>query len=325
MKKEWKIYYTIVAIVALMLIGYETNVWAKLTGSESESEVVKEENADLSSYLISSEEPEKKDIQDGEFTVLNKNRDMNSTEVVKDEQKEDEGIVPTRIQVPSIDVDAAIENVGVLENGQMGVPEDDSKVGWFEPGTKPGNKGNSVLAGHVDNYKGPAVFFYLKDLKKGDEIIVTDKDGKKKTYVVQKLESYPMDNSPIEKIFGSTDEKRLNLITCTGTFVRDKGGHQDRLVVYSKLKEPEKEKKEIAAPTNVEVNGTFVTWHAVREDYVAGYRVYRSENGEDFEKVASISAHERKAFSDPEADQYTYYVTTVDEDGNESKPSEKTS
>ncbi|MFD1021009.1 class F sortase [Thalassobacillus hwangdonensis] len=323
MKAEWKIYFTVVGLVALMLVGYETNVWAKLT--ESESQVVKVDDPDSSSYLNSSKQPDQKQAPDGEFTVLNKNKDLNDAEVTKKEVKEDEGIVPTRIEIPSIDVDAEIENVGILENGEMGVPEDDSKVGWFEPGTKPGNEGNSVLAGHVDNYKGPAVFFYLKDLKKGDEITVTDKDGEKKTYVVQKLESYPMDNSPIEKIFGKTDKKRLNLITCTGDFIRDEGGHQDRLVVYTELKEPEKEKREIAAPTNVEVNGTFVTWHAVREDYVAGYRVYRSENGEDFEKVGSISAHERKAFSDPDAGKYTYYVTTVDNEGNESKPSEKTS
>ncbi|WP_256464144.1 class F sortase [Halobacillus amylolyticus] len=218
----------------------------------------------------------------------------------------------------------------MLDNGQMGVPKDDKTVGWFEPGTKPGNTGNAVLAGHVDSYKGPAVFFYLKDLQKGDEIIVTNEEGKELTYVVQKLESYPADEAPIKEIFGKTDKKRLNLITCTGVFDHERGTHLDRLVVYSELKssldDEEQQPKEeadydIKAPTSVEVNGTFVTWHAVRVDGVAGYRVYRSKNGEDYEKVASISEHERKTYTDPEASNYNYYVTTVYMDGTESNPS----
>ncbi|RWZ59119.1 class F sortase [Halobacillus fulvus] len=244
---------------------------------------------------------------------------MKDEEVVKNERQAEDGIIPSRISIPAIDVDASVEEVGILDNGEMGVPEDPMKAGWFEPGTQPGNRGNSVIAGHVDSRTGPAVFYHLDQLKKGDEITVTGEDGEEKTYVVQKLESYPENQSPIEQIFGSTNEKRLNLITCTGEFIRDQGGHQDRLVVYSTLKEPV---EEVEVPTNVKVSGAFVTWHAVRSDNVVGYRVYESrDDGETFEKVASISQHERKAYSESKAGEYQYYVTAVDQQGNESAPS----
>ncbi|MGP4077130.1 sortase domain-containing protein [Halobacillus sp. K22] len=322
MEMKWKVYFTIVGIAALLMVGYETNVWANLTSSKSDTQVERIENPKVkASDITPLEEKLKEQVAGGEFTVINKDKDMNSSEVVKEEDQEETGIIPANIQIPAIDVNSEIESVGVLDNGQMGVPEDPDKAGWFEPGTEPGNVGNSVIAGHVDSRTGPAVFYDLDKLEKGDEIIVTDKNGEKKTYVVQKLESYPENDSPISRIFGPTDERRLNLITCTGEFIRDQGGHQDRLVVYSILKEPEKKKSDIKAPANVEVNGTLVTWYAVREDYVAGYRVYRSKNGEEFEKVASISNHERKSYADSEVSQYKYYVTTVDLEGNESEPS----
>jgi sortase A len=325
MERKWKIYFTCVGLIALLMIAYETNVWANLTNFSEESEVVRVEDPETSSSNLTppqKEEEKEEAVLDGEFTVINKDKNMNAEEVVKNQKQEKNGIKPNHIKIPSIDVNASVESVGVLENGEMGVPEDPDKAGWFEPGTEPGSKGNSVIAGHVDSRTGPAVFYDLTKVKKGDEIIVSDDEGNEKTYIVEKLESYPQTNSPIEKVFGKTEEKRLNVITCTGEFIRDKGGHQDRLVVYSKLKEP---KVEIEVPSNVEVNGTFVTWHAVREDYVAGYRVYRSKDGNNFEKVASISSHERKTYADPEASQYTYYVTTVDLEGNESEPSAKAS
>ncbi|MGI8316645.1 sortase domain-containing protein [Halobacillus mangrovi] len=325
MERKWKIYFTVVGLISLLMVGYETNVWAHLTDSSKKTDVVRVENPENESVNLVPEqkvEEQEEEVLDGEFTVINKNKNMNSAEVVKNKKQKRSGITPRRIKIPSIDVDASIESVGVLDNGEMGVPDDPDKAGWFEPGTEPGSQGNSVIAGHVDSRTGPAVFYDLTQVGAGDEIVVYDQEGNEKTYIVEKLESYPQTNSPIEKIFGRTDEKRLNLITCTGEFIRDQGGHQDRLVVYSKLKEP---KVTIDSPTNVEVNGTFVTWHAVRKDYVAGYRVYRSADGENFKKVASISAHERKTHSDPDASQYTYYVTTVDLEGRESAPSSRAS
>ncbi|WP_419876135.1 class F sortase [Candidatus Pristimantibacillus sp. PTI5] len=151
-------------------------------------------------------------------------------------REEDLGIIPTTISIPAIDVKAAIENVGTMENGQMGVPQHIDGVGWFEPGTKPGAKGNAVMAGHVDSLTGPAVFYKLDRLKAGDEIIVSDKEGTTRTFIVMDKQRYPREEAPLEDIFGFSYQSHLNLITCTGEFNDEAKTHEERLVIYTELK-----------------------------------------------------------------------------------------
>lgn len=150
-------------------------------------------------------------------------------------ESEEKGIIPTTIEIPSIDVKTKIENVGELENGQMGVPKGVDNVGWFEPGTLPGNPGSSVMAGHIDSLTGPAIFYKLDELKEKDEIIVKDVDGNSLTFIVTKTERYPRNDAPIEEIFGFSYGSRLNLITCIGDFNKDAKTHEERFVVYTEL------------------------------------------------------------------------------------------
>ncbi|MFD1356979.1 class F sortase [Fictibacillus halophilus] len=149
---------------------------------------------------------------------------------------DNEGIVPASIEIPALNVNTEIEKVGRMGNGQMGVPKGFDTVGWFGEGAKPGSPGNAVMAGHVDSKTGPAVFYKLEDLDKGDEVIVKDNDGKPLTFVVTGKEKYDRKNAPVDKIFDYSYGSKLNLITCTGNFNRDEGTHEERLVVYTELK-----------------------------------------------------------------------------------------
>ena len=142
---------------------------------------------------------------------------------------------PAHIEIPSIGVAAAIEQTGILENGEMGVPLNVNKVGWFEPGFKAGAKGHSVLAGHVDSPTGPAVFYYLTKVKVGELVTLTDTEGRKMIFEVKEINSYQTDQAPIKEIFGKSDKRMLNLITCTGDFYRDIGSYEERLVVSAEL------------------------------------------------------------------------------------------
>ena len=144
-------------------------------------------------------------------------------------------IDPKTITLPSIQMQASVVQVGKLDNGQMGVPENIETVGWYEPGPRPGSNGNAVLAGHVDGANRPGAFFHLKKMKKGDLVHVEGMNGEKLTFKVKKIASYYPDQAPIEEIFGYSPERNLNLITCTGTFDHDEGGYEERLVVYTEL------------------------------------------------------------------------------------------
>ncbi|MGG1659721.1 class F sortase [Brevibacillus sp. NRS-1366] len=146
-----------------------------------------------------------------------------------------EGIMPKRIEIPTIGLFAVVEPVGVLANGQMDVPKAFDHVGVLSPWTKPGMKGNAVMAGHFDHYTGPAIFYNLRKLQPGDQINLFEENGKKLTFQVKKVESYLTNEAPIDEIFGSSDDSHLNLITCAGKFNKKKQEHARRLVVFSDL------------------------------------------------------------------------------------------
>jgi len=115
----------------------------------------------------------------------------------------------------------------------MGVPKGTDNVGYLSNGVLPGAVGNAVMDGHVDSYVGPAVFFPLRNLSKGDVVIVKDAKGKAIEFAVEAVETYKTADAPIARIFGPTNESRLNLITCTGKYSRKKREHLERLVVYA--------------------------------------------------------------------------------------------
>ncbi|TVT28998.1 class F sortase [Salinicoccus cyprini] len=158
-------------------------------------------------------------------------------EIIKDERS---GIVPERIEIPAIDVDASVKHLGLLDNGEMAVPESLHDTSWFEPGYKVGAPGNSVIAGHVDDTVNPGVFKQLHTLEPGDEIIVHGESGKKLTFKVYDKQLFDADKAPVQEIFGYSHRSLLNLITCEGPYNYDVGGTPNRWVVYTEL-EPSQE------------------------------------------------------------------------------------
>ncbi|MEW4284564.1 class F sortase [Priestia koreensis] len=163
--------------------------------------------------------------------------DQASTNLKPMKQAEAKGVKPVRISIPSLGIRADVESVGLTSHGKMELPSDDKRTAWYENGAHPGEQGNAVIAGHVDNKTGPSVFFDLKRIKPGDKIIVSGKSGEELTFIVQEKKSYPYDDAPIPAIFGFSQQRKLNLITCTGDFDRKKKTHLKRLVVTGVLTE----------------------------------------------------------------------------------------
>lgn len=120
----------------------------------------------------------------------------------------------------------------------LDVPKDDKNVGWYSLGVMPGATGNAVVAGHFDTKTGePAVFYNLSTLEAGDEITVVDEKNNLQIFVVEKKETYPTDEFPLQKVFGESSGKMLNLITSEGTFNQARKLYSERLVIFSRLKE----------------------------------------------------------------------------------------
>lgn len=142
------------------------------------------------------------------------------------------GIIPESMSIPAIGIDAPVQHLGTTETGEMAVPDKIDEVSWFSPGYKPGQNGRAVVAGHVDGIDGPAIFWDLSKLEPGDEIIV-EGEGRKLIFKVHTMESVPLDEADIPKIFGYTSSPELVLITCSGTYDFDRGTREERLVIYA--------------------------------------------------------------------------------------------
>lgn len=145
--------------------------------------------------------------------------------------------LPVRLIIPAIGVDAGVESVGLTPDGAMDVPSTYWTVGWFGMGVRPGEAGNAVVAGHLDSKTGPAVFWSLGRLQPGDLVYVQTVDGSELTFQVVASETYPYDDAPLERIFGPTAVRGLNLVTCNGVFDRGTQNYDKRLVVYARLVE----------------------------------------------------------------------------------------
>jgi len=145
---------------------------------------------------------------------------------------------PITISIPSINVDADIEEVGLDPQRNMDVPKKAENTGWYRLGPRPGDIGSAVIAGHLDDPNGdPAVFWDLKKLKPGEEIIITDKKGDRHKFIVKKVENYPWDDFPLNEVFADKSGKKLNLITCGGEWNKEERNYSQRTVIYSEIVE----------------------------------------------------------------------------------------
>lgn len=152
------------------------------------------------------------------------------------EYKQESISLPIQIIIPSIKVDATIEQVGQTPDGSMDVPILSSNVGWYKFGPRPKDLGSSVIDGHVVDPNGErGVFYNLRDLKKGDEIIILDNRKTRVIFSVRELRIYDK-KSDTRNVFYSDDGKaHLNLITCEGFWDETVSGYTQRLVVFTDL------------------------------------------------------------------------------------------
>jgi LPXTG-site transpeptidase (sortase) family protein len=145
---------------------------------------------------------------------------------------------PTRLIIPAIDINADIEQVGLLSNGDLATPRQNpwENVGWYKTGPQPGERGSAVIDGHLDRPGGyPAVFWRLRDLHIGDTVLVMNSDGKTLHFSVTRIEYFTPQAAPIQDIFGNKGGTYLNLITCAGDWIPSQHQTTLRLVVYTTI------------------------------------------------------------------------------------------
>jgi hypothetical protein len=139
---------------------------------------------------------------------------------------------PVALAVPALDVEAPVDPVGVRDDGQMAIPDDVDRVGWYRFGPAPGSGGSTVLAGHVDDREqGLGELAALPEAEVGTEVLVTDATGGTTRWRVVSREQVDKQTLPVDRLFAREGPPRLVLVTCGGEFVPEHGGYESNVVV----------------------------------------------------------------------------------------------
>jgi hypothetical protein len=144
-----------------------------------------------------------------------------------------EAAPPRSIRIPAIGVRAVVIPLGLGSDGTMQTPRDFSVTGWYKPWREPGERGSAVITGHVDSVDGPAVFYRLRDLRRGNIIRVGRADGSVVRFRVEGLERWPKAEFPTRRVFRPTRISTLRLVTCSGNFDASTGHYVDNTIVYA--------------------------------------------------------------------------------------------
>lgn len=147
--------------------------------------------------------------------------------------------LPVTLSIPVIDVRTDLLHLGLRENGSLEVPEDTGSgapASWYDGSPTPGERGPSVILGHVNALGGHrGVFADLHRLTTGDEISISRTDGSTAVFTVDRAERYSKNSFPTFEVYGNTPGAELRLITCDG-YDPATGLFNDNYVVYAKLK-----------------------------------------------------------------------------------------
>jgi LPXTG-site transpeptidase (sortase) family protein len=125
--------------------------------------------------------------------------------------------VPARIEIEAVQIDVLVLTVSLDSTGFIEVP--DRYAAYWGASSPLGKNGNTVIVGHNRLEPSP-IFNNLDDVKKGDQIRVTDQFGEKHLFVVTETLLFKVSgasaeeaNRPREYAMPTTTG-RLTLITC---------------------------------------------------------------------------------------------------------------
>jgi carbohydrate kinase (thermoresistant glucokinase family) len=140
---------------------------------------------------------------------------------------------PVSLIIPAIGVRTRLAELGVTAGGVLQVPPATAVAGWYTGSPRPGAIGSSVIAGHVDSYRGPGVFFRLGLLRPPERIYVRRADGTLAAFRVTSVHTYLKRRFPTAAVYGPAPDPQLRLITCGGAFDPGLRSYLSNVVVYA--------------------------------------------------------------------------------------------
>ena len=141
---------------------------------------------------------------------------------------------PMVLHLPTLNVTAHVDPVD-SSDGVLQVPEDISRVGWWQHSAHPGSStGSTVLDGHIDSaVAGEGALFHLAELAPGDPITVTTSTSATIAYRVQARRVYVKQDGLPADLFTQQGPARLVIISCGGTFNKQTRSYEENIAIYA--------------------------------------------------------------------------------------------
>lgn len=146
---------------------------------------------------------------------------------------------PVRVDIDALGVHARVIPRALERNGAVAPPPYAAPgvVGWYGGGPTPGARGAAIVVGHVDTDRSRAVFYPLSSVKRGTKVEVTRADGLVTEFTVESADVVTRGRFDAAEVYGPREDDRaeLRLLTCGGTFDRERRAYTSNVVVSAYL------------------------------------------------------------------------------------------
>lgn len=143
--------------------------------------------------------------------------------------------MPRTISIQKIGVKARVFQMDTNIDGSMQAPIGIYDAGWYTGSARPGISGAAVMDAHSSGPTRQGLFGRLDQLTTGDVVEIELGDAKKISYRVMHKESVAKESVDMKKllsVYGKASEG-LNLITCTGTWMKREQTYSNRTIIYT--------------------------------------------------------------------------------------------
>jgi len=149
-----------------------------------------------------------------------------------DDARKSVGPAPSSIRIDALKIKGPVDAVGINKRGEVDVPTNIKRSGWWKDGAAPtDDHGTTLIGGHIDSAAaGPGIFNKLSSAKRGQRIVVTLTTGKHVTYKITRVRTVAKSKLP-DWLFRRTGDRRLALVSCGGPFNFATGHYRDNVVV----------------------------------------------------------------------------------------------
>ena len=142
---------------------------------------------------------------------------------------------PVRLRIPALGVDSPLDELGQAADRTVEVPSNPLRAGWYGLGPRPGQAGPAVILGHVDGKSRPGVFFRVRELDAGAEVVVDRADGSSARFRATRVTRMPKSAFPTGEVYLPTAGSELRLVTCGGSFDASTQHYRDNVIAYAVL------------------------------------------------------------------------------------------